>query len=96
MSKTDDEIEVEEEILKKKRLHYGNIHDCPMAQMLITTRMLDKVRRLIRLEYLKQVDQDLGDIPEVKKRVGDSHQIVEDTLIDLKNYIILYEEGLIE
>lgn len=82
----------EKELLKKKRLHYGDIHDCPMSQLLITARMLDKVRRLSRLEYLKEVRKDLGDIPEVEVRIGECHKVVEDTLADLKNYIKLYEE----
>ena len=83
----------ENDLLKMKEFHYGNIHDCPMSQLLIATRMLDKVRRLVRLSYLEEVEKDLGHIPAVELMLKSSHEIKEDTLNDLKNYIHLYERG---
>ena len=91
--KKKDEKVVADEILKKKRVHYGDIHQCPHSQLLITARMLDKTRRLIQREYLCQVLEDFGDIPGVSERIGDIDAVKEDTLADLKNYIKLYEEG---
>ena len=85
-----------DELLKMKEFHYGNIHDCPMSQLLIAARMLDKVRRLVRLSYLEEVEKDLGHIPAVEQMLSDSSKIEEDTLNDLKNYIHLYERGKCE
>jgi hypothetical protein len=83
----------DDELLKQKQVHYGDIHECPHASLLITARMLDKARRMIQLEYLEQVLNDFGDIPEVKERIGDLNAVEEDTIADLKNYIKLYESG---
>jgi len=83
----------ESEILKKKRVHYGDIHECPHASLLIAARMLDKTRRVVQREYLMQVLNDFGDIPDVVSRIGDIDAVKEDTVADLKNYIKLYEEG---
>ena len=85
-----------DELLKKKEVHYGDIHDCPKATMLITARMLDKTRRLIQLEYLRNVLSDFGDIPAVKERIGDLNAIEEDTIADLKGYLKHYEDAKFE
>jgi aminoglycoside phosphotransferase len=85
---------MEAELLKKKKLHYGDIHDCPMEALLIVTRILDKARRLVRVEYMAEAAKDFEDIPEVMSRIGERKAISEDTLADLKNYITLYEESL--
>lgn len=77
----------------QKEVHYGNIWDCPKPGLLIVARMLDKTRRLVQLEYLKEVSADFGDIEEVKNRIGDINAIQEDTLTDLIHYIDLYRRG---
>jgi hypothetical protein len=82
-----------DDLMKKKEVHYGDIHDCPKSNMIISARMLDKTRRLIQLEYLKNVLEDFGDIPEVAERIGDINEVEEDTIADLKNYITHYENG---
>lgn len=78
-----------EELLKKKQVHYGDIWECPHAEMLIVTRMLDKTRRLVQRAYLQQILKDFGDIPEVRERIGDIDAVKEDTVADLENYIKL-------
>ena len=80
-----------EEKLKNKHLQYGDIWDCPHAGMLIASRMLDKTRRIIQLEYLHQVMEDFGDIGEVSERIGDLNSVSEDTIHDLENYIKHYK-----
>lgn len=82
-----------EDLLKVKRVQYGDIWECPHAEMLISARMLDKTRRLTQLAYLRQVLEDFGDIEGVKERIGDLDAVQEDTLADLRNYIKLFEEG---
>lgn len=82
-----------QELLIKKKVHYGDIHQCPHSDLLIAARMLDKTRRLIQHEYLNQVLKDFGDIDAVKIRIGDINAVKEDTLADLKNYIKLFEEA---
>lgn len=82
----------DEELLKMKQIHYGDIWECPHAEMLIAARMLDKTRRLTQLAYLHQVLKDFGDIPEVKDRIGDLDAIEDDTLSDLSNYVKLFRE----
>ena len=83
----------EAELLKKKRVHYGDIHECPHSQMIIATRMLDKTRRLVQREYLRSVLRDFGDIDEVRDRIGNIDAVEEDTVADLENYTVLYKEG---
>ena len=80
-----------EEKLKNKHLQYGDIWECPHAGMLIAARMLDKTRRIVQLEYLQQVMEDFGDIPEVAERIGDLSAVDEDTIHDLENYIKHYK-----
>ena len=82
-----------EDLLKVKRVQYGDIWECPHAEMLIAARMLDKTRRLTQLAYLRQVLVDFGDIEGVRDRIGNLDEIKEDTLADLKNYMRLLEEG---
>lgn len=83
-----------DELLKKKEVHYGDIWECPHAELLITARMLDKTRRLVQRAYLQQVLKDFGDIPAVKERVGELDAVAEDTLADLENYIKLHRRKI--
>lgn len=83
----------DEELLKAKQVHYGDIWECPHAETLIAARILDKARRLTQRAYLQQVLKDFGDIPEVKARIGEIDKVKEDTLADLKNYIKLLEQA---
>jgi hypothetical protein len=92
MGKKNKEIDADE-LLRMKQVHYGDIHECPHSQLLITARMLDKTRRLIQREYLHQVLADFGDIPGVSERIGDIDAVVEDTVADLENYIKLFKAG---
>ena len=78
-------------ILGTKHIQYGDIWECPHAGALITARMLDKARRLIQLEYLRDVLKDFGDIPGVKERIGDLDSVTEDTVYDLEGYITQYK-----
>ena len=83
----------QEELMKKKAVHYGDIWDCPHAELLIVARMLDKTRRLVQQAYLRQALKDFGDIPAVQERVGNIDAITEDTLGDLEVYIKLLRKG---
>lgn len=78
-------------LLGKKHLQYGDIWECPHAGTLIAARILDKSRRLIQLEYLRQVIEDFGDIPGVKERIGDLDSVTEDTVYDLEGYVTQYK-----
>lgn len=78
-------------LLADKHLQYGDIWGCPHAGTLIAARMLDKARRLIQMEYLRDVLADFGDIPGVKERIGDLESVTEDTVYDLEGYIVQYK-----
>jgi hypothetical protein len=81
------------ELMRKKAVHYGDIWECPHAEMLIAARMLDKTRRLVQQAYLHQVLKDFGDIPGVAERIGDIDAVTEDTIGDLEVYTKLLRRG---
>ena len=83
---------VDKELVSQKELHYGDIWDCPHAELMITARILDKARRLTQKAYLSQVLKDFGHIPEVKNLIGDINKIEEDTIKDLEGYLFLLKK----